>query len=50
MPLGPKKHKASSFASAQGCNTILDITLKFQVEIFFVNTGTSGSGFFVDFF
>lgn len=42
MPLCPKNREASSFASVQGCNTILDITLKFKVEIFFANIGTSG--------
>lgn len=38
MPFCPKKHKASSFASAQGCNPILDITFKLKFEIFFRKT------------
>lgn len=50
MRLCPKNREASSFASVQGCNTILDITLKFKVEIFFANIGTSGSGDLFHFF
>lgn len=42
----PKKHKASSFASAQGCNLIMDITFKLKFEIFFIDRDTSAWGDF----
>ena len=45
MPLCPK-HEASSFVSAQGCNSILNITFKFEFEIVFIAQVLWGIFFF----